>query len=331
MTVAGVRPDRVPANGAGRLDALYGIATTASGELLISQPGSIVAVASDGSARVVAGTGRPGFNGDRSAPLQTQLDHPTQLAVTPAGSLVIADTANDRLREVGPFGALVTVAGSDRPGLRLAPVPRAPFATREFGGEGGHSGGQSQTIRRRGRYRTRGHVVQVRRAPLCSVMTTRSGYLKIRPYTATVVQSARRPAVIRFGVVFDAMVTAYAWRNARHYGELTRAFRRRARGGFPCAEGCASGPTTPSCWPSAAPTWHVTRGGSGSRADGDTVPAPERFRRDEETEASAGGKRDGKPGVRDSVRTGRAPRRRHRPVLRPRAPVPPRPARHRRR
>jgi hypothetical protein len=242
VTIAGVRPDGVVANGAGRLDALYGIAVTASGELLVSQPGRIVAVASDGSARVLAGTGRPGFNGDRHVPLQTQLDHPTQLAVTAAGAVVIADTVNDRLRQVGPLGALGTVAGSDTPGLKLAPVPRAPFVTRQSGGGGGGSGGGGDDgisgggedgggggsgggphrSRRGTTYTRRPARVQVRREPLCAASTTRFNYLKIHPYTATVVQSSRRPAVIEFGVAVDADVTAYAWRNGRHYGEIAR-------------------------------------------------------------------------------------------------------------
>jgi hypothetical protein len=48
----------------------------------------------------VAGTGVPGFGGDRGSALNAQLDYPTGLAVDAAGDLLIADTANCRLRVV---------------------------------------------------------------------------------------------------------------------------------------------------------------------------------------------------------------------------------------
>jgi hypothetical protein len=71
----------------------------------------------------VAGTGVPGFRGDRGSALQAQLDDPTGLAVDAAGDLLIADTANCRLRIVAASngfhfgqhlvgGQIYTVAGN---------------------------------------------------------------------------------------------------------------------------------------------------------------------------------------------------------------------------
>jgi trimeric autotransporter adhesin len=71
----------------------------------------------------VAGTGVPGFGGDGGIALKAQLDDPTGLAVDAAGDLLVADTANCRLRMVAAsdgvrFGSQVvrgqisTVAGN---------------------------------------------------------------------------------------------------------------------------------------------------------------------------------------------------------------------------
>ena len=61
----------------------------------------------------VAGTGTPGFSGDGRPAVTSQLDDPSGLAVDPAGDLLIADTANCRLRVVAAtagtrFGMPVT-------------------------------------------------------------------------------------------------------------------------------------------------------------------------------------------------------------------------------
>jgi hypothetical protein len=76
-----------------------------------------------GTLTKVAGTGTPGFGGDRGSALKAQLDDPTGLAVDAAGDLLIADTANCRLRVVAASdgvhfgipvvrGRIYTVAGN---------------------------------------------------------------------------------------------------------------------------------------------------------------------------------------------------------------------------
>jgi hypothetical protein len=71
----------------------------------------------------VAGTGVPGFRGDQGSALKAQLDDPTGLAVDVSGDLLIADTANCRLRVVAASdgfhfgqhlvaGQIYTVAGN---------------------------------------------------------------------------------------------------------------------------------------------------------------------------------------------------------------------------
>lgn len=69
----------------------------------------------DGIIGTLAGTS-PGFAGDGGAATQARLDSPGDVATAPDGGLLIADTANHRIRRVAPDGIITTVAGTG-PGL----------------------------------------------------------------------------------------------------------------------------------------------------------------------------------------------------------------------
>ena len=64
----------------------------------------------------VAGTGQEGFSGDGGPAAAAKLARPRFLIVAPDGSLLIADTANYRVRRVNPAGIITTIAGSGAPG-----------------------------------------------------------------------------------------------------------------------------------------------------------------------------------------------------------------------
>lgn len=66
----------------------------------------------DGMITTVAGTGTAGFSGDGGPATQAQLSGPHSVAVTPDGTLYIADLANHRVRRVGPDGIITTIAGT---------------------------------------------------------------------------------------------------------------------------------------------------------------------------------------------------------------------------
>jgi len=77
----------------------------------------------EGKPSTIAGAGVPGFGGDGGSALKAQLDDPSGLAVDSAGDLLIADTANCRLRLVAATsgvrfgnrvvrGQISTVAGN---------------------------------------------------------------------------------------------------------------------------------------------------------------------------------------------------------------------------
>jgi NHL repeat len=71
----------------------------------------------DGSITTVAGTGEPGFSGDGGPATQAQLDLPHGVAFFPDGTLLIADTLNNRIRAVAPDGTITTVAGTGQAGF----------------------------------------------------------------------------------------------------------------------------------------------------------------------------------------------------------------------
>src|ERR1700722_14642555 len=68
----------------------------------------------------VAGTGMQSFNGDGGPAIDAWLFSPQGLAVDSAGDLYIADTVNERVREVNTAGIINTVAGNGSAALTLA-------------------------------------------------------------------------------------------------------------------------------------------------------------------------------------------------------------------
>jgi hypothetical protein len=88
--------------------------------LLIEPPASGLSQSS--GLTVVAGNGTAGFSGDGGLATMARINRPEGIAVDSVGNLYIADTGNDRIRKVTPYGAISTVAGN---------------GTRGFGGDGG--------------------------------------------------------------------------------------------------------------------------------------------------------------------------------------------------
>jgi len=249
-TVAGIATGQVAGPTPATRRALAqpaGVVATPDGGFAVSDVGRVWAVTPDGDLRPLLGTGTPGFspNADLAASsaglpsagspgaaadgsaLTTRVDHPGQLAVDPAGNVLVADTNNDRIRSVSAAGHATTLAGSDRPNAALAPVVAAPF-----------HGPARSAPRPASRYRSRRHA-RARRVrvpasahveasardaapPPCAQATTRWNWLKIRPYTSTLLRSARHPVTIRFGTSIDARVTTFAWRAGHRFGSGTR-------------------------------------------------------------------------------------------------------------
>ncbi|MGI8683964.1 MAG: Calx-beta domain-containing protein [Acidimicrobiales bacterium] len=72
----------------------------------------------------VAGTGTAGFSGDGGPPTAAQLNSPFSVAALPDGTVVVADTLNNRVR-VLTDGVILTLAGNGRPSHAGDGGPRA--------------------------------------------------------------------------------------------------------------------------------------------------------------------------------------------------------------
>ena len=92
----------------------FGVALDGHGNLFISDSGNNVIrrLQTNGIIDTVAGNGKRGFWGDDGAATNAGLASPSFLAVDEFGSLLIADTGNNRIRKVDTDGVISTVAGN---------------------------------------------------------------------------------------------------------------------------------------------------------------------------------------------------------------------------
>ena len=66
---------------------------------------------SAGSLSTLAGQGSQAFQGDAGPAAAAMLDSPAALALSPAGTVAIADTGNQRIRQINADGSISTIAG----------------------------------------------------------------------------------------------------------------------------------------------------------------------------------------------------------------------------
>ena len=114
-TVAGTGVEGYSGDGAAataaQLDTPTGVAIDSSGNLYIADSHNHrIRKVSGGIITTIAGTGTSGFSGDAGAASAAQLALPSGIAVDPSGNVYIADTHNQRIREVSS-GTIHTIAG----------------------------------------------------------------------------------------------------------------------------------------------------------------------------------------------------------------------------
>jgi len=105
---------------AAQLDSPAEIDVDSDGNLYIADTGNhrIRRVdAGTGVITTVAGTGNPGFSGDGGPAVAADLDLPSAVAVVDDGTVLVADTFNNRVRAIAPAGTISTVAGNDGGGF----------------------------------------------------------------------------------------------------------------------------------------------------------------------------------------------------------------------
>ncbi|HTQ51918.1 MAG TPA: hypothetical protein VMJ12_14505, partial [Candidatus Acidoferrales bacterium] len=94
------------------------VAVDASGDLYIADRDNhcIRQVDTNGIITTVAGNGAQGYFGDGAAATNASLSYPSAVAVDADGNLLIADTGNQRIRQVDTNGLITTVAGNGNQG-----------------------------------------------------------------------------------------------------------------------------------------------------------------------------------------------------------------------
>src|SRR5579872_6364764 len=96
------------------LGSTSGVALDTLGNLFIADRDNhlVLKVDQEGVLTIVAGNGSPGFSGDGGPAVSAALYRPQAIAVDAAGNVFIADSFNNRVRQVGTDGIIRTVAGS---------------------------------------------------------------------------------------------------------------------------------------------------------------------------------------------------------------------------
>jgi streptogramin lyase len=112
---AGYSGDGGPASAA-QLFGPAGVAVAGNGDVYIADTlNDRIRKVSGGTITTFAGTGTPGFSGDRGPATAAELRTPYGVAVDRHGNVYVADTGNNRVREVSG-GTITTIAGGGSAG-----------------------------------------------------------------------------------------------------------------------------------------------------------------------------------------------------------------------
>jgi class 3 adenylate cyclase/streptogramin lyase len=110
-----------PPNGKSRKGQLWdpkGVCVDSRGRVLIADTNNNVIrrVTAGGTLETLAGTGTRGTSGDGGPAKFAQLNGPSSIAVTHGGTVLFADTQNNRIRSISTDGTISTLAGTGVPG-----------------------------------------------------------------------------------------------------------------------------------------------------------------------------------------------------------------------
>jgi len=112
------RPGPGRSSAAIRLKSPSSLALGPHGTLYIADDGreQILVRLSNGTLRVIAGTGAAGFSGDGGPATRARLNWPGGMVLGRDGTLYFADEANGRVRAISPHGIISTIAGNGKGG-----------------------------------------------------------------------------------------------------------------------------------------------------------------------------------------------------------------------
>jgi uncharacterized repeat protein (TIGR01451 family) len=108
-----VSPNGVITTAVPNVSGPFGVAVDSAGNLYIPYGGNLVAkVTPGGVMTTLAGNGTYGYSGDNGPATSAQLNLCSAVAVDAYGDVFLADSSNQRIREVLPNGIIITVAGN---------------------------------------------------------------------------------------------------------------------------------------------------------------------------------------------------------------------------
>jgi len=116
-TVAGIGTEGYSGDGgpaiAAQLDRIQGLAIDLAGNLYIADAGNgtVRKIDTQGVITTLAGTGVTGYSGDSGPATAAQLSSPQEIAVDRAGNVYVADSGNNRVRQITSTGTISTIAG----------------------------------------------------------------------------------------------------------------------------------------------------------------------------------------------------------------------------
>jgi sugar lactone lactonase YvrE len=105
----------------------FGIAVDSRGTVYVADAGesnNIRRITDEGRVETIAGTSEGFSDGDRNS---AQFNTPSGLCIDRRGNLIIADTANNRIRRIDPKGEVSTLAGSGEAGLKDGSASESQF------------------------------------------------------------------------------------------------------------------------------------------------------------------------------------------------------------
>jgi uncharacterized protein (TIGR03437 family) len=102
-----------------QMDTPAGMAMDSAGDLYFADAANhrVRMISTNGTITTVAGSGVAGFGGESGPATAALLNQPMGVAISPDGNLFIADTGNNRIREVLADGTIGTYAGNGNAGL----------------------------------------------------------------------------------------------------------------------------------------------------------------------------------------------------------------------
>lgn len=100
------------------LSAARDVAVDSAGNLYATTGQFVTEVTAAGAVNSIAGSGIGlYYSGDGGPASAARFRDPSRMAIDAQGNMYVADTANNRIREIAPDGSIVTIAGTGTPGL----------------------------------------------------------------------------------------------------------------------------------------------------------------------------------------------------------------------